>query len=461
MAQKQEAAHLIPLDGERLTVYQVSRKLVPAIRMSLAQTYYEATSSPLPARSPLGHDIDTDICVIGGGFAGLWAARALQKRHKSVVLIERNRVAHAASGRNGGFISAGFNQGMSAIIARVGMDHARALYRISRLGVEVVREETKLGFPGINVTPGYLKVAVDDDAKRMQRKAEWYARELDHEMEYWPLERVREALPTHRYYQALNEADAFSIHPLNLAIALAEEIERSGGKIYEDTPALDADIDGVRKIVTTPRGKIRAEHVVFCANDAPGAAFSSLARTVIPVATYLSVTRPLGERLSGAIRFSGCIQDERHSFNYYRAIGDRLLWGAGISTNLKRPTHLENWFAERIAAVYPQLSGCGIESAWTGVMGFSVHRMPQIGMLRPGAWIASAFGGQGLNTTAMAGELIASAIAEKDDRWRLFIPFGLVWAGGWFGKTFVQMNWWSRKLHDRIDDVRRKKKRAA
>ncbi len=428
--------------------------------MSLAQTYYEATSSPFAARPRLGHDIDTDVCVIGGGFAGLWTARALQKRHKNVVLIERHRVAGAASGRNGGFVSAGFNQGMSAIIARVGIEHARALYRLSRNGVQIVREETQLGFPGINGAPGYLRVAVEEDAGRMQRRADWYARELDHEIEFWPTERVRDVLRTERYYQALNETDAFHIHPLNLAIALAEAIERGGGRIYEDTPALDADIDGVRKTVVTPHGKIRAEHVVFCTNENPGTGFPDLSRTVLPVATYVGVTRPLGEAISGAVRFAGCIQDERSAFNYYHLMGDRLLWGAGISTSLKRPADLERYLSDRIGAVYPQLAGFGIESAWAGIMGFSIHRMPQIGMLRPGAWIASAFGGQGLNTTAMAGELIASAIAEKDDRWRLFIPFGLVWAGGWFGKTYAQINWWSRKLRDRIDDVRRKKKAA-
>lgn len=429
--------------------------------MTPAQTYYEASSSSFSARQQLVHDVDTDVCIIGGGFAGLWTARALQRRHKDVVLIERQQIASGASGRNGGFVSAGYNQSMSTIFARVGADHGRALYRLSRQGVDIMREETRLGFPGVNLTTGYLKAAVEDDAEGTQRRAEWYARELDHDMEYWPTERVRDVLRTGDYFQAMNERDAFHIHPLNLAHALAQEIERSGGKIYEDTPALDADIDGVRKIVNTPRGKVRAEHIVFCGNYFPGSAFPELARTVFPVATYLGVTRPLGRKIADAIRFDGCIQDERNAFNYYRLIGDRILWGAGISMNLKRPLYLENDLQERITAVYPQLAGAAIESAWSGNMGFSIHRMPQIGMLQPGAWIAGAFGGQGLNTTAIAGELIASAIAEKDDRWRLFIPFGLVWAGGWFGKTFAQVNWWSRKLRDRIGDIRRKSRKAA
>lgn len=428
--------------------------------MTLAQTYYEATSSPFAARPQLVHDIDTDVCIIGGGFAGLWTARALQKRHKDVVLIERSTVANGASGRNGGFVSAGFNQDLSAIAGRVGMDHAHALYRLSRMGVEIVREQTTFGFPGVNLVPGYLHVSCDDDAEAMKREADLYAREFAHDIEFWPTERVREALRSEAYYQGLHDADAFHIHPLNLAITLAEDIERRGGKIYENTAAQRADIDGVRKVIVTPRGTIRAEHVVFAGNELPSGDFPDLSRTILPIAAYLCVTRPMGAKLAEAIRYAGCIQDDRHAFNYYRVIGDRLMWGAGISTSLQRPADLEAVLKSKIVSIFPQLAGVAIESAWSGVMGFAVHRMPQIGMLRSGAWIASAFGGQGLNTTAMAGELIASAISEKDDRWRLFIPFGLVWAGGWFGKAYTQMNWWSRKLRDGIEAVRRKKKAA-
>jgi gamma-glutamylputrescine oxidase len=428
--------------------------------MPLSQTYYEATSPAYSARPQLSHDIDTDVCIIGGGFAGLWTARALQKRHKDVVLIERGRVANGASGRNGGFVSAGFNTGLRSIAERVGIDHARALYRLSRMGVEIVREAASFGFPGVHLIPGYLRVSYEDDFKAKQRDAERYGREFAHEMEVWPTEKVRDQLRSESHYQGLYDPEAFHVHPLNLAIALAEDIERRGGKIYEHTTAQEADSDGVRKVIKTERGTIRAEHIVFATNDLPAGNFPELSRTIIPVATYLGVTRPLGTKLAEAIRYPGCVQDDRRAFDYYRAIGDRLMWGAGVSTSLKRPSDLEEWMEQRIATVYPQLSNVSIESAWCGVMGFSVHRMPQIGMLKPGAWIASAFGGQGNNTTAMAGELIASAIAERDDRWRLFIPFGLVWAGGWFGKTFAQANWWLQMMRDRIDSARRKKKAA-
>ena len=94
-------------------------------------------------------------------------------------------------------------------------------------------------------------------------------------------------------------------------------------------------------------------------------------------------------------------------------------------------------------------------------MGYAVHRMPQIGMLRPGAWIASAFGGHGLNTTAMAGELIASAIADNDERWRLFVPFGLVWAGGAMGRRMTQLVYWGMSVRDKLDEANARRKERA
>src|SRR5262249_55069376 len=149
-----------------------------------------------------------------------------------------------------------------------------------------------------------------------------------------------------------------------------------------------------------------------------------LAKTVLPIRTHVVVTAPLGDELR-TIRFDGAISDMRRAGDYYHLAGERLLWGGRISARRNPPRQLAQMMAKDIAQVYPQLRGIPIDYAWSGVMGYAVHWMPQIGMAQPGVWVASAFGGQGLNTTAMAGELIASAIAEHDDRWRLFVPFGL------------------------------------
>ena len=73
--------------------------------------------------------------------------------------------------------------------------------------------------------------------------------------------------------------------------------------------------------------------------------------------------------------------------------------------------------------------------------------MPQVGEVKPNVWLVSGFGGQGINTTAIAGQLIARAIAEADDTWRVFMPYELVWAGGPVGRVVAQAAtwWWHQK----------------
>jgi len=111
-----------------------------------------------------------------------------------------------------------------------------------------------------------------------------------------------------------------------------------------------------------------------------------------------------------------------------------------------------------LLSVYPQLSGITIEFAWGGLMSYARHKMPQLGRLQPGVWYAMGFGGHGLNTTAAAGELLAAALAEGDDRWRLFAPFGLDWAGGPLGPLAAQASYWAYQAGDRLRELRARRK---
>jgi gamma-glutamylputrescine oxidase len=430
-------------------------------------TFYAVTSVPRVSRPRLTQDIDARVCIVGGGFAGLWIGRALARRGYEVVVIDGGTIAGQASGRNGGFVSAGFAERLSRIVERVGLDQAKSLYALSRRGMDVIGDMLADGTPGLEPTPGRLHVRRYDDAGDVRREADFLGEHFNHEMVVWPTERVRETLKTERYYQALHDADAFSIHPLNLALALAAEIEQRGGRIFEQTVATGADLEGVRKWVSTESGRVRAQDVVFCGSAFIGGGFPQLARTILPVSTYVGVSKPMPDQLKEAIGYAGGISDTRRAGDYYRVIGDRLLWGGRISTRTSTPRRLGRRIARDIARVYPSLKGIEIEYAWPGIMGYAIHRMPQIGMLRPGAWVASGFGGHGLNTTAMAGELISTAIIDHDERWRQFIPFGLVWAGGAIGRRTTQLVYWGMQVRDQIDETyakvreRRANRRAA
>src|SRR5882672_9557280 len=106
-------------------------------------SYYSRTAYPAPPRPTLEGEIETDVCVVGGGLAGLSTALSLAERGKSVVVLEARRLAWGASGRNGGFVGAGFAAGLDSIVKRAGLEQARALFALTREAVERIRERIR------------------------------------------------------------------------------------------------------------------------------------------------------------------------------------------------------------------------------------------------------------------------------------------------------------------------------
>ncbi|HEY4774645.1 MAG TPA: FAD-dependent oxidoreductase, partial [Xanthobacteraceae bacterium] len=410
------------------------------MRSRAADDGWYAASAVAERRWPaLAFDLDVDVCVVGGGLAGLTLAREVARRGWSVALIEAGRIAGKASGRNTGFVLPGYAQDIRRIMERCGLAHAKALWALSAAGVEYVRAAIRdTGMPGANPVDGWLDVSKSDKADEILPMLALLGQEFGVPFEWWPAERLRAVLRSDRYFHALHYPTAFHIHPLNYALGLAADAERMGARIFEDTPALAIDPTGVRKRVVTPRARLRCDHVVLAGNVHLGAAAPRLAGTVLAVWTHVAVTQPLGERLAQAIAYRGAVSDTHLADHHYRIVGgDRLMWSGGGSTFERDPRRRVEWLKRSIARTYPQLGEVEIAHVWSGAMGFAVHRMPQIGEVAPGIWVASAFAGHGLNTSAMAGELIARAIVERDDTWRLFQPYDLVWAGGALGRAVM------------------------
>jgi glycine/D-amino acid oxidase-like deaminating enzyme len=144
-----------------------------------------------PARPPLTVEIDVDACVIGGGLAGLTTARELARRGWSVALLESQRIGWNASGRNTGFVLPGFAAADDAIVERVGLEHAKALWALSEQGAEYVRTTIReLGLQDAELTEsGWLSVWKSDDDTRAVRLAEFYTQTFGVQVKHWPKER--------------------------------------------------------------------------------------------------------------------------------------------------------------------------------------------------------------------------------------------------------------------------------
>lgn len=415
-------------------------------------SWYAATRDPAAERPALSCRIECDTAVIGGGFAGLYTARLLAKQGRNVALIERRRIGWGASGRNGGFVGAGYAERSGALIDRLGIEHARALYELSQRGVAHIRQAVAgLGRPELIMGEGKLTVSRTDQGSGFAPRTRALAEKLGASFEPWETESVRSLISTQRYFQAVHDPKSFQIHPLNLTLALAGDL----AQVFEGTEAIALERSGEHWHVRTTSGAIVARHVVLAGNADLGRISRKVAAAVLPVATYVAVTEKLGANLAEAVRWRGSISDTRRAGDYYRIVdGDRFLWGGRITTDTNEPPRLREMMRGDILSVFPQLGDVAIDYAWPGIMGYALHKMPQVGEIEPGLWVCTAFGGHGLAQTAAGAIAVAAGIAGDDRDWQLFAPFGIVWAGGPFGRLGVQASYWSMQARDWLDEKR-------
>lgn len=398
------------------------------------KTYYRDTLNDAVARPPLTTNIETEVCVIGAGLAGLSTALGLVEKGKKVTLIEANRIGWGASGRNGGFVAKGYSSGYRPLVKKLGLPHVRELHKLATTGRSLIKKRIQdYNIQCEPVRQGVLGVSWNNKPEAVHDYIEFMRKDLDAPLEFWPTEKVRDFCKTKRYYAGFFSPEDYQFHPLNYARGLAAGIEKLGGKIYTGTKAQKIKEVGNGYEVYTPQGKIKCDQVVLCCSIYVDDLNKKLKYASFPVYTFVMVTKPISpERLDEALNTSYAIFDNRYAQDYYRRLPDnRILWGGRVSLKAA-PENLAAIMVKDLLKVYPQLEGVvEADYAWGGELCYAPHKMPQIGQLKPGYWFNTCFGGHGLVPTSVGGDVVSSAIAEGDERYKLFEPFSkLNFAGG-------------------------------
>ncbi len=415
-------------------------------------TWYAASARPFAALPPLRGTLDARIAIVGGGYAGVCLALGLAERGiRDVVLLERDGIGHGASGRNGGFVFGGYSLGEDALLRRVGAASARALYARTTRAVELIHERIRrYAIECDAVDAGVIWANWFRDPAVLRRRQRLLKDTYGVDWQWLPQEQLRRMVQTHRYHDGLFEHNALHLHPLDYLHGLTRAAQAQGVVLHEQSRVRDIQHVGADWHVRTAAGEVRAQTVVLACGGYLAHLRREVDRAVLPVATYVMVTEPLGWRLADCLHTDAAIYDTRFAFDYYRALADtRLLWGGRISIRERSSDAVRRLLRRDLLRVFPQLAGVKIEHAWSGFMSYARHQMPQIGTRGDGLWWLQAFGGHGTAPTCATAELLADALMDGDEGWRDFAAFGLRSAMKPVGFLGVQLQYWWLEAQDR------------
>jgi gamma-glutamylputrescine oxidase len=414
--------------------------------------YYESTVSRRPYPQLTGKT-DTQVCIVGGGLAGLNTALGLVERGvRDVVVLDAERVGFGASGRNGGFVFGGYSLDNADLLRTLGPAQARNLYRLTVDAVELIRARiARYGIDCEIVDRGVVLANWFDDPSRLDGLRTLMKRDFGVDWEPLTKDTLRAQLKTTRYHGGLYEPNAFHFHPLKYVLGVAHAATQGGARIHEQSPVRSIVRQGTGFVVRTPHGAVTAKEVVFAGGGYARGVAPRIERAVLPIATYVIATEPLGARLADAIDAPYAVYDTRFAFDYYRPLQDtRILWGGRISVLDRGPDAIARLLKRDLARVYPQLADVKVEHAWGGLMSYARHKMPQIGRDADGVWHAIAFGGHGMAPTTVAGETLADALALGVPVPEGFSAFSLTRTFGLAGLAAAQLTYSAFQARDAL-----------
>lgn len=389
----------------------------------VASYYAHTCADLLVERAAVEGEQDTDVLIIGAGFSGLHTALRLALAGKRVTLLEASLVAWAASGRNGGQAILGWSCDMPPLEAALGYERARRLWDGMRWAAQELRALPERHGFDCDYRAGHLWKSVLP--RRVSLLTEWQ-HEASHKwghdgLQFIPREQLPQWVASERYQAGLFDPEGAHLNPLKLALGLAAAIERAGGKIHEQSKALNYREEGGRYVVTTERGRIRADVLVLACNAYLDRLDPKLSSCVLPVGTYQVATAPLPQALATALLPSNaCVTDNQFVLDYFRRTPDnRLLFGGGCTYLGGMPKDIAAATRPFLQRVFPQLKDVELEFAWGGHIDLTLKRTPDIGRRGDLYWL-QGYSGHGVLPTLAGARAVSDSILGQPDELALY-----------------------------------------
>ena len=374
----------------------------------------------LAEQPPARGDLDYDVCVVGGGYAGLSCALHLAKSGKSVAVVEAERVGWGASGRNGGHVGTGQRADQHSLEKWYGKATAKALWRLGLEAVDLASDlveengiDCELGRTNIHFAA--KKSHVDELRDEVDHLRTEYNYDQISGVESSSLEALTSGVGFH--YGVVDHG-ARHLHPLKYCLGLAEVVMATGAMVFEKSRVKSIDIKRDHAVVSTDKAMIKAQKVVLACNGYLGNLFPPIASNIMPINNFIVATEPLDEATADRINpLNASLSDSLFVINYWKLSEDRrLIFGGGETYSDKFPASITDFVRPKLLAIYPELSDVQLDYGWGGTLAITRNRMPDLGVHKGMVYYAQGFSGHGVPTATMAGKLIADAIdAGSDD----------------------------------------------
>ena len=400
--------------------------------LKLTQNSFYAVSANEQSHYPkLEADIDVDVCVVGGGFAGLSSAIELADKGYKVAVLEANHIGFGASGRNGGQLIAGLACEIEVIESALGFEAAKQVWDMSLEALDLVRQRVKRFDIKCDLTDGFMGVSVSP--KKTASLRAWQtsmAQKYDYVTENISNADIKNWIDSPRYDAGYFDKLGGHIHPLNYCLGLAKAAVSLGVQIYQHS-AVTAMQQGETVILQTEKSKVKAKFVVLAGNmylpDISPKLAPKIANRIMPVGTYIIGTEPIEPALAKQlIPNNAAVCDTNFVLDYFRFSGGnnakapRMLYGGRVSYSALTPPNLTQSMQARMAGTFPQLKNTKVEYTWGGFVDITISRAPDFGRIANNVYYLQGFSGHGVNITGLAGKLVAEAISGQAERFDVF-----------------------------------------
>ena len=397
-----------------------SKRQIARLPRDTGVTGWNAILGPAPSYPEAEGDIAVDWLVIGGGFAGLSAAKRLLELRGGdrIALIEAGRVGEGPAGRNSGFMidlphelsGDGYAGSADADRLQIGLNrHAQDFARSCAVEYEMPDEAV--------ASIGRINGAVN---RRGESHNDGYADQLAMLGEaYTKLSAAEmvEMTGTNSYRSGLFLPGAVMLQPALYVRALAAGLttkERRPAAIFENSPATAFEKQGDNWLVTTPKARIRAGRLIMAVNG-HAESFGFFKQRLMHVFTYASMTTALDgaqqSRLGGLPGWGVTPADpmgstvRRHAGigGHRIVIRNRWSYDPAMQISETRVARYRRDHERAFRTRFPMLHDVDFEYSWGGRLCLSRNSVPAFGELESGLFSACCQNGLGTAKGTLAG----------------------------------------------------------